>query len=166
MYRSLIYKKKISNFINQKKFINFFNQFEKNFNIPKSVLVFETKQLIARNFNFDSGEFPIILKLSHTFFSSIKYFFFIVIVFLFSKKKKIYEVSIVFDDVDNNEMAARLIYLAKKFSSYTFIGKSKLSEKYEYFNFNSFKNINSKTLNLHLLKKIIFIFFNIFLFFI
>ena len=158
MYRSLIYKKKISRFINQKKFVKFFNQFEKSFNIPKSVLVFETKQLVARNFNFDSGKFPIILKLSHTFFSSVKYFFFIIIVFLFSKKKKIYEVSIVFDDVDNNEMAARLIYLAKKFSSYCYIGKSKLSEKYEYFNFNNYKNINSKTLNIHLLKKIIFIF--------
>ena len=158
MYTSLIYNKKISYFIDQKKFIKFFNQFEKSFNVPISVLVFEVKQLIARNFNFDSGKFPTILKLRYFFFSSVKYFFFIIIVFLFSKKKKIYKVSIIFDDVDNNEMAARLIYLAKKFPSYSYIGKSELPRKYEYFNFNNFKNINSNILNFHLLKKIIFIF--------
>lgn len=51
-----------------------------------------------------------------------------------------------------------LIYLAKIFPSYSYIGKSKLPRKYEYFNFNNFKNINSNILNFHLLKKIIFIF--------
>ena len=75
MYTSLIHKKKISYFIDQKKFIKFFNQFEKSFNVPISVLVFEVKQLIARNFNFDSGKFPTILKLRYIFFSSVKYFF-------------------------------------------------------------------------------------------